>query len=330
MIFQKNNVLFLFFLLIIFFQTTACKMAQSVSSTAKQAIQPLKLSGGSSGMEKLGDQSYLVVYDVKNFKDGTRLSMIKLTEKAIKVEPVTIANWGEEGQSSDLESICKISGKTNEFLIAESGNWKGKLGRIFHIQVDTTNLSAKVIGITKLPFNGINNLTSVGDQYEAIACLPYSESERILLLAERGGSTVNPNGIIRWGIYNLSTHQLTFGEAGRQGITVNAPGNWTDKKGKRAITDLHIDSEGGIWASASEDISDVGPFYSVIYKIGEVNTANKEQPFTIYSNFSKWEAVPGFKIEALSGPSKNINCTHSFGTEDEIYGGVWRAISIEK
>ncbi len=330
MTFQKNNILFLFFLLIIVFQTNACKTAQSVASTSKQTIQPLKLSGGSSGMEKLGDQSYLVVYDVKNFKDGVRLSMIKLTEKAIKVEPINIGEWGEEGQSSDLESICKIAGKTNEFLIAESGNWKGELGRIFHIQVDTAQLSAKVVGITKLPFKNLNNRTLVGDQYESIACLPYSESERILLLAERGGSTVNPNGIIRWGIYNLSTHQLEFKEAGRQGITVTAPGNWSNKKGKRDITDLHIDSEGGIWASASEDISDVGPFYSVIYKMGEVNTANKEQPFTIYSSFPKWEAVPGFKIEALSGPSKNINCTHSFGTEDEIYGGVWRAISIEE
>ncbi|MEL7120734.1 MAG: hypothetical protein AAFO07_14885 [Bacteroidota bacterium] len=329
MIILKNNSSFILFILIIFFQAHSCNTSQSISSTVKEEIQPLKLSGGSSGMAKLGDDSYLVVYDIKNFKEGVRLARVKITEEAIQVAPITISGWGEEGISSDLESICKITGKTDEYLMAESGNWKGDLGRIFHIQVDTANLSANILGITKLPFNGINNPESVGDQYEGISTLPYDENNRILILAERGGSKVNPGGILRWGIYNLATHQLNLSESGMKGIEINAPGNWTDEKRKRDVTDLHIDSKGGIWATASEDMSDMGPFYSVIYKIGQVDASNKERPFNIYSNFPKWEAILGFKVEALSGPSKGIDCTHSFGTEDEIYGGVWRAISIE-
>lgn len=134
--------------------------------------------------------------------------MIKITKEAMDVLPINISGWGKDGKSSDLESICKIPGKTNEYFIAESGNWKGDIGRIFHIQVDTTKLSAKVLGITKLPYKNINNIELVGDQYEAMTCLPYNESERILMLGERGGSEVNPKGIIRWGVYNLSTHQL--------------------------------------------------------------------------------------------------------------------------
>ena len=325
----KNQSLFLLFCLIIFFQSNSCKTSQSILSTINETIQPLKLSGGSSGMAKLGDDSYLGVYDIKNHKVGVRLAMIKITEETIQVSPLNITGWGEEGRSSDLESICKISGKTNEYLIAESGNWKGDLGRIFHIQVDTAKLSANIIGITKLPYKDINNPDLVGDQYESMSCLPYDENNRILILAERGGSEVNPRGIVRWGMYNLVTHQLTFSKSGMKGIEVNAPGNWTNEKEKRDLTDLHIDSKGSIWASASEDVSDMGPFYSVIYKVGQVDTSNKERPFNIYSDFPTWEAVPGFKIEALSGPSKSINCTLSFGTEDEIYGGVWRAISIE-
>ncbi|HMB64046.1 MAG TPA: hypothetical protein VKN36_13285 [Eudoraea sp.] len=326
---KKINFLFLLLLLITFFQASSCKTSQSIIPAPEQGIQPLKLSGGSSGMEKLGDQSYLVVYDIKNYKTGTRMAMIKIANEAIEVSPINISGWGEEGKSNDLESICKIPGKINEYFIAESGNWKRDIGRIFHVQVDTTNLSAKILGITKLPYKNINNVELVGDQYESMLCLPYMESERILILGERGGSEVNPRGIIRWGIYNLNTHQLKFSESGMQGIPLNAPGNWTDIKGKRDITDLHIDSEGGIWASSTEDTSEVGPFYSTIYKIGQVDSSNKERPFNIYSNFPKWEAVSGFKIEALSGPSNNINCTHSFGTEDEMYGGVWRPISIE-
>lgn len=326
---QKNNFLFLILSLITIFQVSSCKTSQSIVATPNQGIEPLKLSGGSSGMEQLGDQSYLVVYDLKSHKVGTRMAMIKITEATIQVSPIDISGWGEEGKSSDLESICKIPGKTNEYFIAESGNWKGDIDRIFHIQVDTTNHTANILGITKLPFKNINNFELVGDQYEGMSCLPYTKYERILILAERGGSEVNPSGIIRWAIYDLSTHQLKFSDSGMQGIPLNAPGNWTNEKEKRDITDLHIDLEGGIWASASEDTSEVGPFYSIIYKIGQLDTSNKERPFNIYSTFPKWEAVSGFKIEALSGPSNNINCTHSFGTEDEIYGGVWRAISIE-
>ena len=325
----KNNYLFLLLILIVLFQTTSCKTSQSIVPSNTQGIQSSKLGGGSSGMEKLDNQSYLVVYDIKNNKIGTRLAKIKITGEAIQISPINISDWGKEGKSNDLESICKIPGKTDEYFIAEAGNWKGEMGRIFHIQVDTIKLSAKVLGITKLPYKDINTLALVGDQYESMACLPYSEDERILILAERGGSAVNPRGIVRWGIYNLRTHQLEFSDSGMKGITVNAPGKWTDEKEKRDVTDLHIDSKGGIWASASADVSEVGPFYSVIYKIGQVDTANKDRPFNIYSNYSSWEVVSGFKIEALSGPSTNINCSHSFGTEDEIYGGVWRPIAIE-
>lgn len=313
----------------IIFQMSSCKTSQSIAYTTDQKIDPLKLGGGSSGMEKLQNQSYVVVYDIKNFKEGTRVAIINVTDEAIQASPIRISGWGDEGKSSDLESICKIPGTTDEYLIAESGNWKGNLGRIFHIKIDTTQQSASILGITKLPFKHMNTPEVVGDQYESILCLPYNETERILILGERGGSEINPRGTIKWGIYNLSTYQLKFSDAGMKGITVNAPGNWTDEKNKRDITDLHMDAEGEIWAAASEDTGDVGPFYSVIYKLGQVNTSNKEQPLTIYSDSPKWVSIPGFKIEALSGPSKHIQSTLSFGTEDEIYGGVWRAIFIK-
>jgi hypothetical protein len=325
----KNKLSFLLLVLVIFFIPISCKTSQTKLSTIQPGIQQRQLGGGSSGMEKLGDNSYLVVYDLKNAQAGTRLAMITITSEQMQISPISISDWGEEGISNDLESICKIPGTIDEYFIAESGNWKGALGRIFHIRVDTTTFSAIVLGVTKLPYQHINTLELVGDQYESMACLPYHSSERLLLLAERGGSAVNPRGIVRWGIYNLSTHQLKFSDSGMQGMIVNAPGNWMDEKNKRDMTDLHIDAQGGIWASASEDTSDMGPFYSVIYKLGQMDPENKERPFTINNNISKWVSVSGFKIEALSGPSQNINCTHAFGTEDEMYGGVWRAISIK-
>ena len=149
-------------------------------------------------------------------------------------------------------------------------------------------------------------------------------------MGERGGTQSNPTGLVRWGKLNLNDHSFTMQGEGLKGIPVSAPGDWINPESKRSITDLHIDGEGRIWAAASQDQTDVGPFFSLIYQIGRTNLFDKERPFVIFENIVLTQAVSGFKIEALSGPSKNINSTHSIGTEDEMFGGVWRPVYIKK
>jgi hypothetical protein len=279
-------------------------------------------------MEQLTDSSYLVVYDVKNFKQGTRLAIIRITENGLKVLPIKVDQWDAEGISSDLESVCRIPNKKNEFLIAESGNWQGKLGRIFHIQLDISTLKAEVLGSFKFPMLHQNDRGLTGDQYEAIHCLNYNNNEKIILLGERGGSTVNPTGILRWGVWNIPNNTLSTTPPSLKGIPVNAPGHWANPASKRSITDLHVDAQGAIWAAASEDDGDLGPFYSVIYQLGQLNPANSAIPFTVLDSLTVGVEIYGFKVEALSGAAKGIDCTHSFGTEDEDYGGVWRPVRV--
>lgn len=311
----------------------ACSSSNSVvkSSPNENNTQPqtFKKSGGSSGMEQINDCSYLVVYDLKKNAKDVRLGLVKVGDKSLTVAPIQIHSWDNEGISNDLESICAIPGKDNEYLIAESGNWQGELGRIFHIQVDTLKLVAHVLGSVKIPMRYRNDFDVTGDQYEAITCLPYDKNNRIVILGERGGSKNNPNGVVRWGILNIREHSFEMDNEGITGIPVNVPGHWTDKATKRSITDFHLDRKGILWASASEDPGDTGPFYSIIYKLGKINPLDKEKPITIFKEINIAKEVNGFKIEALSGPCKNIPGTHSFGTEDEIYGGVWRPIHIE-
>ena len=304
------------------------KLNQSSTKISTQKIDDKKLSGGSSGMEQLSDTSYIVVYDIKSHKEGARLGYVKLTDESIDVLPIEVDSWGEEGLSSDLESICAIPGKPNEFLIAESGNWQGEIGRIFHIQLKINTLKAKVLGSVKFPLLDRNDFDLEGDQYEAIHCLAYTADERILILGERGGSQVNPMGILRWGIWDIKNNTLSIEGEGLKGIKFNAPGHWSNNQSKRSITDMHVDHRGVIWASASEDRGDAGPFYSVIYKLGKINQKDHNNPISIYDKLSIGKEIFGFKIEALSGPKNNITCTHTFGTEDEIYGGVWRPINI--
>jgi hypothetical protein len=279
-------------------------------------------------MEQINENTYIVVYDVKNFKDGTRIGLVKLNEESLEVYPVTIDSWDEEGRSSDLESICKVPGKENEFLMAESGNWQGKLGRIFHISLDADNLKATVLGSVKLPFLHRNDFGLKGDQYEAMLCLPYLGNKALVVLGERGGSKVNPRGVIRWGILDFTNYSLEMTESGLKGIEIEAPGTWMNSEEKRDISDFHLDDDGGIWAVGSEDQGDSGPFYSVVYKVGQLYPTEISLPIVFSEKKKPFKEVNGFKIEALSGPAKGINSTHSFGTEDEIYGGVWRPLDM--
>jgi len=317
----------------LFFSIVACSRQPALdTSTPTQPIQLAEeymLDGGSSGMEQLSEDSYLVVYDLKTYSNGIRLGLIKVYEDSVSVVPIAVDNWDAEGIASDLESICSIPGKPNEFLIAEAGNWQGKLGRIFHIKLNVEKQKAIMLGSVKYPQLHRNDFDIEGDQYEGMLCLPYNESSRIVLLGERGGTQSNPNGLVRWGILNLNSRTFNMSGEGLKGIPVNVPGDWIDNESKRNITDMHIDSEGRIWATASHDQADKGPFYSVIYQLGRTNLTNKEKPFIIFENIVTTQAVGGFKIEALSGPCKGINSTHSIGTEDEMFGGVWRPVTIK-
>ncbi len=312
---------------------TACTTQKSIGKLNANPdhglIQTLKLSGGSSGMEQIDDHSYLAVYDLKRNSANARLGLIRVTPSSLIVSPIKVDSWGDEGIANDLESICAIPERKNEYLLAESGNWQGKFGRIFHVKVDTLTLSATVLGSTKIPMLFRNDMTVVGDQYEAIICLPYDKGHRIVMLGERGGSDNNPHGVVRWGLLNLEDHSFHMGDEGLAGIPVTVPGNWVHTETKRDITDFHLDAKGDIWAAASEDLGDKGPFYSVIYKLGRLDLENKERPFSVFESITTRKAVTGFKIEALSGPCKGISASHAFGTEDEIYGGVWRPIHIE-
>ncbi|MEO0724452.1 MAG: hypothetical protein AAFZ63_07925 [Bacteroidota bacterium] len=320
---------FLLFTLLI----AACNITEDVTKVPPAQTTPQipadKMGGGSSGMVQITDSTYLLAYDLKIFQKGPRLAILTASDEAIRVSPIVVDSWGEDGLASDLESVCAIPGRPNEFLASESGNWQGELGRIFHLKLNPANHQAQVLGSSLIPMLQRNDFDITGDQYEAIYCLPSSETQRLVLLGERGGSPANPQGVMRWGLLDLEQHSFTFTDAGLTGLSVNAPGHWQDEQTKRSITDIHVDAQGTIWASASEDQGDAGPFYSVIYRLGQLRNDQPSLPLTIAEELTEFKEIDGFKLEALAGPRAGIQCTHSFGTEDEIYGGIWRPIQID-
>ena len=286
-----------------------------------------KLEAGSSGMAQVDASSFLAVYDLKNFQEGVRLGLIQTYADSIRVHPIFVDDWkSDESIPSDLEGITKIPGREQEYLLCESGNWQGKLGRIFHIRLDVPGKQAEVLGIIQIPMQHRNDFNIVGDQYEGIACFSSSNDKLKVLLAERGGSEAYPDGILKWAEINLSTLEIVFSEQGLKGIKIKSPGTWKSETNKRDLTDLYIDVQGALWASASQDLSDSGPFHSVIYKVGSMKPG-ASIPVNILENLEVYKEFPSYKIEALSGPTNAVaGSRFSFGTEDEIYGGTWRPV----
>lgn len=311
---------------------TSCKTTKVAPSIAAdvplEAKQAAIQTGRSSGMTRVNDSTFVVVYDVKTYKPkAERMGLIQVSKDGFNVFPIHVDYWGSAGIASDLESICKVPGRVDEFLLAESADWQGKLGRVFHVRLAESRRTAKVLSVFKLPLSYENDFGKTGDQYEGIHCMQRPDGKYTVLLAERGGSAVYPEAVIRWGTWDIDSNRFTLSEKGRKGIKVDAPGNWVDPSSKRSITDLYVDGQGMVWAAASDDEGDFGPFYSIIYKLGRLS--NTEIPIIVEPRLKVAKEVIGFKIESLAGPAKGLNSTHSFGTEDEDYGGVWRPIRID-
>ena len=310
----------------------ACKTTPDQQTTFIQTDNEFSLkraAGGSSGMEQIGDNSFVLVYDLKVFEDGPRLAQLVVSESGLSVSPILVDKWDMSGKASDLEAISSIPGRENEFMVAESGDWQGDYGRLFHLKIDFEQSKAVVLQSIQLPVFTSNTPETTGDQYEAIACLPYSLEQIIILLGERGGSTANKHGRIRWGLYHLETMQFQFTPEGKNGLPVELPAEIHTNQ-LRSITDFYVDKSGTIWSAACEDSGDYGPFRSLVYQLGSVQENNIEQPVLLNSDFDHLLYLPALKIEALAGPVNLMNYNLSIGTEDENYGGIWRPVQFIK
>lgn len=282
---------------------------------------------GFSGMEKIGDSKFLVVYDKKNFQDGDRLAILKVNEKdGFSLKKIEIKNWKhKDGRANDLESVCSVPGKKNEFLLVESGYWEGDFGRIFHAKLEDDKLKIKnTYSLPSISPGGKNN--PEGDNFEGVVCLKHKD-DLFILLGERGGTIRNPNGLLRIGILNKAQDKIDWKTYQENPIVVKAPKQKKDDRAIRSITDLHINKDGVIYASAAIDAGDMGPFSSFVYEVGQLYFINDKIRMAKSRIKKPLWFVDGFKIEALSSaPAGIANCKMSIGTEDENYPGQWRPV----
>ncbi|MDP8257091.1 MAG: hypothetical protein P9M14_15195 [Candidatus Alcyoniella australis] len=288
-------------------------------SAALAADKPLRpCFPGISGMAILDEHSLLVVYDTKNKPknaDKPRVAALTIDRKGRpELRDVRLTWPASAALPNDLESICPVPGRTDEFLAAESGFYQGRYGRVFHLLIQRANTrwTGAVLAVYRLPADT--------DNVEGLVCLRFDDQRKLLLLGERGGSDANPNGKLRLCSIGTDNALQVIQE---QALSVDDT-LWSDPLRNRDIAELYLDPEGRLWGAAAQDQGDGGPFRSVIYLAGKVET-QAENPLQLRPAPLVVYRIDGFKVEALCAPLIPGSAL-SAGTDDEDYGGTWRPL----
>jgi hypothetical protein len=293
-----------------------------------------------SGMARTGKNSYIIVNDKKNkrgeLNDAPRVAILTVKKKGISHEVIKLEDPDHKATfpPNDLEAVCALPGRENEFFLAESGYRNGMYGRILYAEVweGSHQWKAKILRtFHPFPLPQKEYSTPDADQIEGMGCVPLNgeEKEIMLILARRGGN-LTP-AVLVWGtVKGLDEEEISFSQEGEAALTEGP-----NPLGGRGSGDLFVQREGEgmwrIWTAATVDPGDEGPFRSLIYSPGSLVINEDKRLRYIPGALDIHWVLEGFKVEALAGPPKNIpNSVLSMGTDDENYGGVWRPLFAPK
>jgi hypothetical protein len=284
-------------------------------------------------MAKTGANEYIFVMDKKfGDPDGTRLARLQVTDKGIEVSNIEIENLERLTEPNDLESICSVPTGQEQYIVAESGYKSGRFGRVFRIQVFESNgiPKARILSFfSPIPANDAwpDLSTPSAYQVEGLACIIDREKNLWLLLGTRGSKDV-PARII-WGeISGWDAQSPTFSRKGEQSLDENPLGD-------RAISEIYLEKLEAetwrMWASATVDQGDDGPFRSIIYSPGVLHS---DSHLGLYFEKARHHAswiIEGLKVEGLAGPPDLLpGAAFAIGSDDEHYFGIWRPLSKQK
>lgn len=288
-----------------------------------------------SDVTLVGENTFLVVSDYKiPIHPGPRVSLITVTEDETVQTPIPVPDWkDDEGGPSDLEACCPIPGRPYEYLIAESGAFNGRFGRIFHVTLDESDELTprlQVNGVMRIydrPLDEKQRAYS-GNQVEGMACIQM-DGKLILVYGERGGESHSGNktGTIIWGELDLDNYRFT-----RQN---ESPLVETSLLGGRDCGSLQLipakDNSFSVIAVATNDPGEDGPFDSIIYEAGTLGkNESGTLSFTLRSEPKILARLSGLKVEGLALPAAIApRSQFMISTDDEAFGAVLRPVKTE-
>jgi hypothetical protein len=255
---------------------------------------------GISGIALLAQREnqtdFLVVHDNKK-KDDPRLGVVMA--KADKVDYRALRWPNEDNLPVDLESISTVPDHPEQFVAVASD------GALFALSVSEANI--RLLSHFVLP--GLPPNTNI----EGFTVQKLGD-ELVAAWAHRGAGP--QKGILYWGLLDLKQSQVSVVSKAEVGVPFPLPVD----PNTRHITDLKLDPNGVLWATAANDPGDSGPFVSAVYTLGVLHATKMNgvvfEPNTnltrLWTFSKKVEA-----IELVPGARGGI----AFGTDDEDDGG---------
>ena len=239
------------------------------------------------------EDTYLVVHDNKK-KNQLRAGLVTMLSDSL----YSGLSWPDKALPIDLEALTNISGKKNQYIAM--GSW----GFCYWLTLDLSANRLNLIKEFRIPGSGPPlNLESL--------VLWLAGDSWYIAWAHRG--SVKEPSILFWGSINLFAEEVTIYK--EDSIFVNVPWPILDK---RHMSDMDLDSDGILWAAATSDPGDYGPYESVIYKIGKFQKQNHKMEFFIADSFPKQFVFQRNKVEVFT----IVGNKKVFATDDENLGAA--------
>ena len=228
-------------------------------------------------------------------------------------------NGTENNLPVDLESITSLPEMPNHFM-AGVGNPFGedKKGRVYYVKLDAERKEVRVLSEIRLPVNPLESCGAKECDFESFAVQKF-DNRLLAVWADRGRN--EKASTLFWGELVLSEAKINL--LGQSEIKTPSPdlGDWTNVSfaETRSISDLKVDSSGGLFVSSAFDSGDEGPFSSAFYYVGAFQNRNNLIGFNRSIAPVKLYQFKNYKIEAFEFvPGKSGGVI--FGTDDELFG----------
>jgi len=239
------------------------------------------------------EDTYLVVHDNKK-KGQLRAGLVNLSADSL----YRGLGWPVKDLPIDLEALTNISGMEDQYIAM--GSW----GFCYWLALDLSTNRLKLIKEFRIPGSGPPlNLESL--------VLWFAGYSWYISWAHRG--SVKEPSILFWGSIDLFSEVVTIQK--EDSIFVSVPWPILDK---RHMSDMDLDRDGILWAAATSDPGDDGPYQSGIYKIGKFQKQNGKMEFLIADSFPKQFVFQRNKVEALTIAGNKM----VFATDDENLGAA--------
>jgi hypothetical protein len=284
---------------------------------------------GISAMVKLEPNAFLLANDRKGDQEGVRLKVLSIRGGFVWEQPLPIEDLPSEAEPpSDLEAACAVPGRAAEYLVAESGFYEGKYGRILLVRIEREggDWAATLKGsFTPFPQPAADYSTPKAEQIEGMGCVRTGDGKLRLVLARRGAKS--KAAVLVWGtLDNVDTSQPSFAEEGQATLTP-APGPLGDRSAADVYLKPASDDAWRVWSVATVDQGNLGPFRSLIYDAGKLAWDSQRGLAFVGETLRPLWALEGIKVEALAdAPGAVDNSVITIGTDDESYGGIWRPL----